>query len=335
MPLGGLLDQFGRPANYTPATPAPATTPAAGTTAAAPSSAPPTAPAALTSDQQNEQAQLSQVLEAAGLSALEPQVLDWIKQGYDSTSIQALFTNPKAYSDPSLYQVWQTRFAGNAARTKAGLPALSPGDYIALEAQYKTLGRQYGLPDGFLDKTMSDSLIGGDVKADELQSRLNEYSTLLYSEDQNTRDAFTAYTGTDMGHALAYLIDPQKALPIIQQKMLQAQIGGAAARQGLGMLGQTDAARLAGAGVTAQQASSGFGQIAGVLPAEQDIAQRYGQTYTQGQAEDEFLLNSGTASAQRAALNRQEAAQFQASGAVGDNLYKPTYGLASESGGQF
>src|SRR5213075_88659 len=78
-----------------------------------------------------------------GLESLAPKIFDYVKNGYSGDTISILLQDTKEY---------KARFAGNEARKKAGLPVLSPADYLATEASYKQIMQQAGLPSGFYDQ---------------------------------------------------------------------------------------------------------------------------------------------------------------------------------------
>jgi hypothetical protein len=73
---------------------------------------------------------------------------------------------------------YKQRFAGNDARIKAGLRALSEGEYIGLEDQYQNILRNYGLPKSYYEKDNIgrqvgfEKFIAGDVSPAELEDRL-------------------------------------------------------------------------------------------------------------------------------------------------------------------
>lgn len=129
----------------------------------------------LSGKNRNASAALINVLSSYGLSSLAPDVVNYVKKGYDQSTIYLELQQTKA---------WQTRFAGNTALQKQGLAPLSPADYLSTEASYGQVMRQYGLPKGFMDSP-SDfaNLIGKGVSPSELQTRAQDYTSFVATKD--------------------------------------------------------------------------------------------------------------------------------------------------------
>ena len=75
-----------------------------------------------------------------GLASLAPKIVEYIRNGYSADTASIMLQDTSEY---------KTRFAGNAARVKAGLSALSPAQYLSTEKSYGDVMRKYGLPAGF------------------------------------------------------------------------------------------------------------------------------------------------------------------------------------------
>jgi hypothetical protein len=70
---------------------------------------------------------------------------------------------------------YKKRFAGNAARLKAGLSELDPASYIALENQFRQTLQSNGLPANFYDQAEDfQAFIEGDVSPSELNERVQQ-----------------------------------------------------------------------------------------------------------------------------------------------------------------
>src|SRR5882757_3766747 len=63
-----------------------------------------------------------------GLESLAPKIYDYVKNGYSADTISVLLQDTKEYKD---------RFSANEARKKAGLPVLSPAEYLSAESSYR------------------------------------------------------------------------------------------------------------------------------------------------------------------------------------------------------
>lgn len=212
---------------------------------------------------------------------------------------------------------WRIRFAGNEQLKASGLGALSPAEYLSLERSYAQIMRNYGLPTGFYDDPSDFAkFIGGNVSAAELQSRVQAYADLANREDSATVAQLTSM-GLSQGDLLAYMIDPDRAMPIIEQTYKTALIGGAARRAGIvgdnSYLGE-----LAAQGVTEQQAAQGYGLIAGSLATAENLGRVYGEDYNMRDMESEVFQNNGVAANKRKRLASQERAAFSGSAGVGN-----------------
>jgi hypothetical protein len=256
-----------------------------------------------------------------------------VKKGYGADTISLIAQDPTS-QDP-VAVAYRTRFAGNAGRVAKGLAPLSPAEYLATENTYATLARQAGLPAGFYDnKDAWASLISNDVSASEVQSRVNLAKDVLINTDPSYLQQMQNYYGLDQSHALAHLLDPTAALPVIQKQVDAVKFGAAAARQGLGIDAAT-AAQYAGLGTTETQANQGFQNIANVLPTAQELAARYNPS-TAGQQGANLVASTfgGTNAAQAAAelkrLQQAEVSQF--SGSSGANSQAQSLGIGTAQG---
>lgn len=251
------------------------------------------------------------------------------------TDIRDLLINNTPVSEFGLRlrgtDAYKDRFKANEARIAAGLSALSPAEYVALEDQYQNVMRNYGLPATYYTKDKTGKQVGfekfiaGDVSATELEDRISTAQKRVINANPEVSQALKAfYPDINNGDILAYVLDPSQGLEAIKRKVTAAEIGGAAMGQNL----STSAARameLAGYGVTKEQAQQGFQTVAGVVPRGSQLAEIYGQSpYGQTEAEQEVfgLAGSEAASARRKKLVGLERAAFSgttgaAAGALG------------------
>jgi hypothetical protein len=199
---------------------------------------------------------------------------------------------------------YKKRFAANASRIANGLSALSEGAYIALEDQYQKLMRNYGLPASYYTKDSTgkqagfESLIGGDVSPDELESRITLAQKRVNDADPNVKKALKEfYPDIKDADILAYTLDPTRGIEEIKRKVTAAEIGGAALGQNLAT-SMSRAEELARLGVDAATARQGYEAIGGGLQRGSQLASIYGQDpYTQAQAETEAFNLSGSVAA--------------------------------------
>jgi hypothetical protein len=213
-------------------------------------------------------------------------------------------------------QEWKTRFAGNELLRQAGLPVLDVAQYLSVEQSYAQVLKNYGLPQGFYDDPADFAkFIGSSVSANELQQRAQMYSDVARREDSALTQQLTAM-GLGEGDLLAYMMDPSRALPLIQQKYQTALIGGAARRAGI-TPDTAFATHLADLGISEQQAAQGYGQIAAELPATQRLGDIYNDQIAQSDLESEVFDGNGAVTAKKKRLASQERAAFSGGAGVG------------------
>lgn len=194
---------------------------------------------------QDAKSSIAQSLSEWGLGSLTDWAWNQIQQG-NSNILPYLIRQTQEYKQ---------RFSGNEARRAAGLNVLSESQYLQLENNYRDLMHNYGIPSGVWDTQSSlGKLIAGDVSVSELNTRLQSYAEAAYSAPQETRDALQKLYGVTPGELTAFFIDPQAALPLIEQRYAAAGVAGVASRANFGDIGSAFAERLAqlGAGNNSQ-----------------------------------------------------------------------------------
>lgn len=259
----------------------------------------------LQGDQRDAYIALKVLFEGYGLGSLAPKILEYVQQGYGADTISILLQQTNEYKQ---------RFAANEQRRKAGLPVLSPQEYLATEESYRQIMRNAGLPSGFYDsKEDFTQFLVKDVSPTELKDRVDIAVLASENADPYTKDALFRM-GLDNYSIAAYFLDPNRATSVIKKQMGTAQIGAAALRNRL-EFNQTRAMDWYLQGVTAEQAQQGYGAIAGFLGDVTKLSNLYGEQYNQETAEAEVFGSSGAAQQQRKRLASRERAQF--SGAVG------------------
>lgn len=281
--------QVGDPPPPTPTTPTPTPTPT---------------PAGQTAEQQSAWAYMQQLLDQYGLGSLATTIQNLIAGGMtDANQLQLELQNT---------QEWKTRFAGNEALRAAGLPVMTVAEYLSTERSYAQIMKNYGLPEGFYDDPSDFSkFIGGSVSARELEQRVSAWSDLAKREDPAIKAQLQAM-GLGEGALIAYMMDPERAQPLIQKTYQQALIGGAARRENLDASG---ASRLVEAGITEREAMQGYGVIGDAMPDASRLNDIYGEDVSQTDLEDEVFSNSGGKKRKR--LASRERAAFNGTSGVG------------------
>ena len=221
---------------------------------------------------------------------------------------------------------YKKRFSANAQRVAKGLRSLSEAEYIQLEDQYQDVMRRYGLPDTYYTKGEMgiqegfNKFLEGDVSPVELEDRISTaQKRVLNANPEVLASLKEFYPDISNADILAYTLDPKNAIENIKRKVTSAEIGGAAMQAGL-KTGMTRAEELAAAGITKQQAQTGFQTVAEVAPRGGQLAEIYKQSpYTQTTAEAEVfgLAGSVDAAKQRKKLTQLETAAFSGSAGAG------------------
>jgi hypothetical protein len=258
---------------------------------------------ALDPDQQSASEIIKAQLSAWGLSSLAGKVNDLIREGLSADAITLRLAATDEY---------KTRFAANEARVKAGLAALSPGEYIATENAYRQVLQSFGLPSTFYD-SQDDyrDFLERDLSPSEVQDRAKVAQQVWLGTDDQTKNVWRDWYGLSDGAAIASILDPDKALPIVQTMAEAAKAGGYARANGL-TADQGRITRYIDSGYTSDQLQAGFGQIGAVHDVDQSIAKRFGTTFSQAEEEDSRIANLASARRKQQAIYEQETALFDA-----------------------
>lgn len=268
----------------------------------------------LSGEDKNAYAALSAVFKDYGLADLAPDILMFLREGYDGATIELMLRETDSY---------KKRFAGNDDRKKAGLSTLSPAEYVAMERQYGQIMRAAGLPSGFYDTTDDfRTFIANDVSVNEVQQRVQLAKRAVFDAPQETRDALREFYGVGVGELTAYFLDPDKGMAVVDRQARAAEIA-AGEKIALGTASQQQAERLADLGVTDQQARQGFTQIADTMTDAKRLSDLYGAsegTYDLKDAVAETFGDTGAADAskkRRGLASRERAAFSGNSGTAG------------------
>lgn len=258
----------------------------------------------LTGEGRDAFAALQSLFNGYGLGSLAPKIYEFAKQGYGADVISLLLQNTTEYKQ---------RFSANEVRRKAGLPVLSPAEYLQTEQAYRQVLQNAGLPRGFYDSpTDFATWIAGDVSPTEVKGRVDIAVANTMQANPATKQALAQLYGVDESYIIAWAIDEKRALPLLQKQSQAAQFGGEALKRGLGLNAQ-NLEDFVTAGLSQSQVAQGFQTIAEALPNIQAIAARYGEAPF-GQAELERDIIGGQAGGlgetRRKRLASQERALF-------------------------
>ena len=267
--------------------------------------------AGISGEMQDAYKRLFDEFNALGLGALVEDSKDLLMKATSVGAIPEALRNTKAY---------MTRFSANDARIKAGLTALSPASYIAMEDKYQEVMRRYGLPESYYTPGLYgkqegfNKLIASDVSNTELENRIiTAQDRVIKGAPQIAQALKEFYPEITNGDILAYALDPANAIKNIQRKVTNAEIGAAALQQKGLTTSLARAEELQRYGVDKAAATAGYSMIGGGLQRGSELASIYQQDpYTQATAESEVFKLAGEQEArnQRQRVTGLEKATF-------------------------
>ena len=256
-----------------------------------------------------------------GLSSLGDKVLEFARLGYTEATITLELQKTDEY---------KARFSANAERQKKGLSVLSPAEYLSVEDGYRQTLRAYGLKQ-FDNDTYVKQFIANDMSPSELSSRVVTAVQRVQNADPLISRTLRDYYGISNLDMVAYVLDPNQQLPMIQRQVAAAEIGSAARLQGL-EAGVSVSEQLASQGITQAEAQKGYATIADILPTSEKLSSIYGTQlpgYGQAEAEQEVFNTLASAQRKRRALSETEIGQFSTKSGLSRTS------LTNRTGGQY
>jgi hypothetical protein len=269
----------------------------------------------------NALASLTSRFSKYGLESLIPKIKELVIKGSTEATIALELAETEEYKQ---------RFKANTERLKKGLSVLDPGTYIGLEDSYRQALRAYGLKQFDTDDYVSQ-FIANDISANELSNRIVTAVQRVQNADPAITNQLKQFYNIGQNDLVAYVLDPNQQFQKIERQVQAAEIGVAAARQGI-TAGVQVAEQLAAQGVTQAEAQKGYATIADILPDAKRLSDIYGTTlegYDLGQAEQEVFNQLASAQRRRQKLTQREIAAF--GGSSGTNKTS----LTTSSVGQF
>lgn len=265
----------------------------------------------MTQPEQDAYQLLQAKLSEWGLESLASSVYDFVAQGYSQEAVGVLLRDTDAYKQ---------RFAGNELRKRAGLPVLSPAEYLSVERSYRQLLRSAGIPEGFWDD-QSDftKLIGSDVSPMELQRRVDTAQNIANRLDENTHAWFNETYGLDFnnldrGALTAYVLDPERGMDTINRVLKGGRIAGAARGRGVNLTQQQ--AEMFGSAADLGALDRQASEFADVASRGGFLSELYGGHYDTQAAGEDVFLGSAAAEQERIRLQKREIAEFSGGGSA-------------------
>lgn len=238
--------------------------------------------------------------EQYGLGSLYPMILRYAEMG---------LTEDEIYLNLRSTPEYKARFPAMETLASRG-QAISEAAYVDYERKAVQLEQNYGIPSGMVSGSVTDLLVG-DVSLVELQDRLTLASADALTAPDDLKRQIRDYYGLDPETSLrAYYLDPERALPILQQESATARIGVQASRAGVSGFERAMAEELQGIGVTEEAARQGFQQTAQMA----NLSAGRGDVVNQNQLISGFLKQDTQALQDIERAQRARTGRFQGGG---------------------
>jgi hypothetical protein len=281
---------------------------------------------------------------AAAKFATKTKASDRLTAMFEGVGLGSLakFINQRIMEDASeeavlleLYEQpeYQTRFPGMKALRAKG-KTITEAEYIKDEKAFAQTARFFDVPVGFYD-TPDDfgKLIGNLVSPKEYQDRLQVGQDLARSMSPGARAQLQEFYNVGEGGITAYVLDPERALTLIQKQAKSAQFVGFGREKGFKLEGMTaaQAEQIVGteayAKLSAQQMQTALGQAAQLRQTQSRLTGIEGEVYNEGEALKAVIEGSPEAilaSQQRA---QREGARFGGGTGITGSSLRSTPGI--------
>ena len=225
---------------------------------------------------------------------------------------------------------YQQRFPGMASLRKKSR-TITEKEYMDIEKAMTQTARFFDLPKGFYDgPEVFGNLIGAEVSAKEFQDRLQIGQDLSRTLNPSVKQQLIDFYGVGEGDLTAFVLDADKALPLIQKQAKAAQFVGIGRAAGFELRGITSgqAENIAGtesyAKLSERELAQALGQAGQLRRTQKRLSGIEGQDYSEQEALSAVIEGSPQAllaSQQRAA---REGARFSARGGVTGSSLRST-----------
>lgn len=261
---------------------------------------------------------LKAMFDGVGLGSLAPFIDKRIMEDASEESVLL-----ELYDQPE----YQARFPGMKALRSKG-KTITEAEYIKDEKAFAQTARFFDLPVGFYD-TPDDfgKLIGNLVAPKEFQDRLQIGQDLARAMSPGVKTQLQELYNIGEGGITAYVLDSDRALPLLQKQAKAAQFVGFGRERGFKLEGMTaaQAEQIVGteaySKLSAQQMQTALSQAAQLRTTQSRLTGIEGEVYNEGEALSAVIEGSPEAilaSQQRA---QREGARFGGgSGLTGSSL---------------
>lgn len=180
----------------------------------------------------------------------------------DPTIFDGQFGQDRMFRAINTTELYKNRFKGMELRKANGYPPISESDYLTIEKEFQQKLRVNGMPAGFYDKQEDFAMfIGNDVRADELDARIQQGYKAVYDTEPGVKDELKRLYGLEDKDIAAFLIDPTRFKQSDAIKKADAARRANAAReQGL-QLTTAQSEELVNRGISQSTAQKGFAEI--------------------------------------------------------------------------
>ncbi len=214
-------------------------------------------------------------LRAMGLDELIPYIDGLVRQGRSWAEIEMMLNDPATDVGgivDRMYPELRLVREENARRRAAGEPVQPPASIASIQQYYQQaeqMASAAGLSDVISKDTVRSWLVSGKSLVEQ-KNRLDiiseDVAGLLEANPQvrEELESWSRFYGVqpDIRALVASVIDPAQDLPTLLRRGRAVSMDRSAGRVGFGDLSRTEAERLADLGVTGDQATAGFGDLA-------------------------------------------------------------------------
>lgn len=228
---------------------------------------------------------------------------------------------------------YKMRFPG-MGNLRAKKRTITEGEYMNIEKAMTQTARFFDLPAGFYDNPEDfGKLIGSEVSAKEYQDRLQVGQDLARQMSPSARAQLQEFFNVGEGGITAYVLDPERALTLIQKQAKAAQFVGFGRLSGFKLEGMTaaQAEQIAGteaySKLSALQMEQALGQAAQLRKTQSRLTGIEGEVYNEQEALKAVIEGSPEAvlaSQQRA---QREGARFGGSAGITGTSLRTTPGI--------
>ena len=181
----------------------------------------------------------------------------------DPTIFKGEFGDERMFRTIRGTELYKTRFAGMKLRETNKYPPITEAQYITIEKEFQQKLRVNGMPAGFYDKQEDfANFIGNDVRADELDTRIQQGYKAVYDTEPGVKDELKRLYGLENNDIAAFLIDPTRFKQSEAVKKADAARRANAAREQGMQLTAAQSEELVNRGVSQSTAQQGFQQLA-------------------------------------------------------------------------